>query len=146
HRRRPRRGRHSRRGHALPAQGRPRSEPEAHARRLLGQRSRSLPHRPADRRRGNAPERNVRREARLARDEVPVEVHAGEVQHLVAQLGRAALLLSFALVAYALVCGSLAAWKRRRRLALSAQNALVASFATTLVAAIVLWVALARRD
>jgi cytochrome c-type biogenesis protein CcmF len=63
-----------------------------------------------------------------------------------AQLGRAALLLSFALVAYALVGGSFAAWKRRRRLALSAQNALVASFATTLVAAIVLWVALARRD
>jgi cytochrome c-type biogenesis protein CcmF len=63
-----------------------------------------------------------------------------------AQLGRAALLLSFALVVYALVGGSLAAWKRRRRLALSAQNALVAAFATTLVAAVVLWVALARRD
>ncbi|MFL5913451.1 MAG: cytochrome c biogenesis protein CcsA, partial [Gaiellaceae bacterium] len=63
-----------------------------------------------------------------------------------AQLGRAALLLSFALVAYALLGGSLAAWKRRRRLALSAQNALVASFATTLVAAVVLIVALARRD
>ena len=63
-----------------------------------------------------------------------------------ADLGRAALLLSFALVAYALVGGSLAAWKRRRRLALSAQNALVASFVTTLVAAIVLWIALARRD
>jgi cytochrome c-type biogenesis protein CcmF len=63
-----------------------------------------------------------------------------------AGLGRAALLLSFALVAYALLGGSLAAWKRRRRLALSAQNALVASFGTTLVAALVLWVALARRD
>ena len=63
-----------------------------------------------------------------------------------AALGRAAVLLSFALVAYALVGGSLAAWKRRRRLALSAQNALVASFFTTLVAAIVLWIALARRD
>src|SRR5690348_14075912 len=63
-----------------------------------------------------------------------------------AQLGRAALLLSCALAAYALVGGSRAAWKRRRRLALSAQNALVASFGTTLVAAIVLWVALARRD
>jgi cytochrome c-type biogenesis protein CcmF len=64
----------------------------------------------------------------------------------VAALGRAALLLSFALVAYALAGGSFAAWKRRRRLALSAQNALVASFATTLVAAIVLFVALGRRD
>ncbi|TMM11845.1 MAG: heme lyase CcmF/NrfE family subunit [Actinobacteria bacterium] len=76
---------------------------------------------------------------------MPVEVHAGE-EHLVADLGRAALLLSFALVAYAAVGGSLAAWKRRRRLALSAQNALVAAFATTLVAAIVLLVALGRRD
>ncbi len=33
-----------------------------------------------------------------------------------------------------------------RRLALSAQNALVASFVTTLVAAIVLLIALGRRD
>jgi cytochrome c-type biogenesis protein CcmF len=64
----------------------------------------------------------------------------------VAALGRAAVILSFALVAYALVGGSFAAWKRRRRLALSAQNALVASFFTTLVAALVLWIALARRD
>jgi len=64
----------------------------------------------------------------------------------VAALGRAALILSFGLVAYALVGGSFAAWKRKRRLALSAQNALVASFATTLVAALVLWSALARRD
>ena len=63
-----------------------------------------------------------------------------------AALGRAALILSFGLVAYALVGGSFAAWKRRRRLAVSAQNALVASFATTLVAALVLWIALARRD
>jgi cytochrome c-type biogenesis protein CcmF len=64
----------------------------------------------------------------------------------VPQLGRAALLLSLGLVAYALVAGSLAAWQRRRRLALSAQNALLASFATTIVAAIVLWTALARDD
>jgi cytochrome c-type biogenesis protein CcmF len=64
----------------------------------------------------------------------------------VAALGRAALLLSFGLVVYALVAGSFAAWKRRRRLALSAQNALLASFGTTLVAAGVLWAALARHD
>jgi len=64
----------------------------------------------------------------------------------VAGLGRAALLLTFGLVAYALVAGSLAAWRRRRRLALSAQNAILASFATTLVASGVLVVALARRD
>ena len=63
-----------------------------------------------------------------------------------APLGRAALLLAFGLVLYALVAGSYAAWKRRRRLALSAQNALLASFATTLVAAVVLWIALARDD
>src|SRR3954467_634296 len=62
------------------------------------------------------------------------------------QLGRAALLLSLGLVAYALVAGSYAAWKRRRRLALSAQNALLAAFGTTLVAALVLWIALARDD
>jgi len=64
----------------------------------------------------------------------------------VASLGRAALLLSFGLVAYALVGGSFAAWRRRRRLALSAQNAILAAFCTTLVASIVLVVALARRD
>jgi cytochrome c-type biogenesis protein CcmF len=64
----------------------------------------------------------------------------------VAALGRAALLLSFGLVLYALIAGSFAAWKRRRRLALSAQNALLASFGTALVAAGVLWTALARHD
>jgi len=55
-----------------------------------------------------------------------------------AELGRAALLLSFGLVVYALAAGSLAAWQRRRRLALSAQNALIAAFASTAVAAVVL--------
>src|SRR4051812_42872626 len=63
-----------------------------------------------------------------------------------APLGRAALLLAFGLVLYALVAGSYAAWKRRRRLALSAQNALLAAFPVTLVAAVVLLVALGRRD
>jgi cytochrome c-type biogenesis protein CcmF len=62
------------------------------------------------------------------------------------ELGRAALLLSFGLVVYAVVAGSWAAWRRRRRLAVSAQNALLASFATTAVAAGVLWAALARND
>ena len=62
------------------------------------------------------------------------------------QLGRAALLLSLGLVAYALIAGSIAAWKRRRRLAISAQNALLASFFSTAIAAGVLWSALARRD
>src|SRR3954452_7866714 len=63
-----------------------------------------------------------------------------------APLGRAALLLAFGLVLYALVAGSYAAWRRRRRLARSAQNALLAAFPVTLVAAIVLLVALGRRD
>ncbi len=63
-----------------------------------------------------------------------------------AALGRAALLLAFGLILYALLAGSFAAWKRRRRLALSAQNALLAAFPATLVAAVVLWIALGRRD
>jgi cytochrome c-type biogenesis protein CcmF len=64
----------------------------------------------------------------------------------VAPFGRVALLLSLALVLYALVAGSYAAVRRRRRLAQSAQNALLASFGTTLVAAFVLWSALLRND
>jgi cytochrome c-type biogenesis protein CcmF len=61
-------------------------------------------------------------------------------------LGRAALVTSFLLLVYALVAGSLAAWRGRRRLAESAQNALVGSFAATAVAAVVLLAALARHD
>jgi cytochrome c-type biogenesis protein CcmF len=63
-----------------------------------------------------------------------------------APLGRAALLLAFGLVAYALLAGSYAAWRKRRRLALSAQNALIAAFPATLVASAVLLIALARHD
>src|ERR671930_2499058 len=63
-----------------------------------------------------------------------------------ADLGRAALVTSFLLLVYALVAGSLAAWRGRRRLAESAQNALVGSFAATAVAAVVLLAALARHD
>jgi cytochrome c-type biogenesis protein CcmF len=64
----------------------------------------------------------------------------------VAELGRAALLLTLLLVAYALVAGAYAAATRRRRLAGSAQNALLAGLGTTIVAAAVLVSALARRD
>src|SRR6476620_6959996 len=64
----------------------------------------------------------------------------------VADLGRAALVTSFLLFLYALVGGSLAAWKGRRRLADSAQNALLGSFAATVVATVVLLAALARHD
>jgi cytochrome c-type biogenesis protein CcmF len=61
-------------------------------------------------------------------------------------LGRAALVTAFLLLVYATLAGSVAAWKRRRRLAASAQNALVASLAATAVAAGVLLTALARHD
>src|SRR4051794_2394729 len=63
-----------------------------------------------------------------------------------ADLGRAALVIAFLLLLYALVVGSLAAWKGRRRLAESAQNALIGSFGATLVASAVLLAALAPHD
>src|SRR6266516_651166 len=63
-----------------------------------------------------------------------------------ADLGRSALVTSFLLLVYALVAGSFAAWKGRRRLAESAQNALIGSFAATAVAVVILLAALARHD
>ena len=62
------------------------------------------------------------------------------------ELGRAALAVSLGLVAYALIAGSAAAVTRRRRLALSARNALIAAFGSTVVASSVLVVALIRHD
>ena len=62
------------------------------------------------------------------------------------ELGRAALVVSLGLIVYALVAGAAAAATRRRRLAVSAQNALVAGFCSTLVASVVLAVALVRHD
>jgi cytochrome c-type biogenesis protein CcmF len=62
------------------------------------------------------------------------------------ELGRAALVATLGLALYALVAGALAARDRRRRLALSAQNALVAAFGTSLVASVVLTAALLRND
>jgi cytochrome c-type biogenesis protein CcmF len=64
----------------------------------------------------------------------------------VPELGRAALILCLGLSLYATVAGSLAAWERRRRLAVSAQNALIAAFGAAAVAAAVLLTALARHD
>src|SRR6266511_3853966 len=61
-------------------------------------------------------------------------------------LGRAAIVTSFLLLAYALAAGSFAAWRGRRRLAVSAQNALIAAFGASAAAAAVLLVALARHD
>src|SRR5688500_2767266 len=62
------------------------------------------------------------------------------------ELGRAALVATLGLALYAVVAGAAAAWTRRRRLAASAQNALVGAFATTLVASAVLLAALVRND
>src|ERR671938_1465895 len=63
-----------------------------------------------------------------------------------ADLGRAALATSFLLLVYASVAGAFAAWHHRRRLAESAQNALLAAFGATAVAVVVLLAALARHD
>jgi cytochrome c-type biogenesis protein CcmF len=63
-----------------------------------------------------------------------------------AELGRAALVLCLGLSAYAVLAGGWAVAAKRRRLALSAQNALIAAFGCTVVAAAVLVVALVRRD
>jgi len=62
------------------------------------------------------------------------------------ELGRAALVVTLGLALYALVAGAAAAHLGRRRLALSAQNALIAAFGSTLVAAVVLLTALVRHD
>jgi cytochrome c-type biogenesis protein CcmF len=64
----------------------------------------------------------------------------------VPDLGRAALVTALALLVYALVAGGYAAWRGRRRLALSAQNALVAAFGASIAASAVLLAALARHD
>ena len=63
-----------------------------------------------------------------------------------ADLGRAALVVSLGLSVYALVAGATAAATNRRRLAASARNALYCSFASTLIAAVVLASALVRHD
>ena len=62
------------------------------------------------------------------------------------ELGRAALVVTLGLALYALVAGGIAARTRRRRLAASAQNALLLTFATTALASLVLVLAFARRD
>ncbi len=62
------------------------------------------------------------------------------------ELGRAALVVTLGLSTYALVAGATAAHLGRRRLAHSAQNALIAAFLTTLLASLVLLAALLRHD
>lgn len=63
-----------------------------------------------------------------------------------AEFGRAALVVTLGLSLYAVVAGALAASSRRRRLALSARNALIASFGSTLVAFAVLAAGFLRDD
>jgi cytochrome c-type biogenesis protein CcmF len=63
-----------------------------------------------------------------------------------ALLGRGALIVTLALLAYAAVAGAYAAHRGRRSLGESARNALLASFATTAFAAAVLVTAFVRRD
>src|SRR5918999_4226483 len=62
------------------------------------------------------------------------------------ELGRTALVVCLGLGLYALIAGAYAARTRRRRLALSAQNAVVASFGAAAVASAVLLSALLRND
>ena len=62
------------------------------------------------------------------------------------ELGRAALAVCLGLAVYAVVAGGIAAAMRRRRLARSAQNALLAAFIASLGAAAVLLGALLRKD
>jgi cytochrome c-type biogenesis protein CcmF len=64
----------------------------------------------------------------------------------VPELGRAALITCLGLTLYALVAGSWAVARRKRRLALSAQNALLAAFGCSAVASVVLLAALFRHD
>ena len=63
-----------------------------------------------------------------------------------AELGRAALVVTLGLCLYAVVAGAYAASRRRRRLAQSARNALIAAFGSTLVAAGVLAAGFLRND
>src|SRR5215211_6385270 len=62
------------------------------------------------------------------------------------ELGRAALVVALLLTAYAAVAGAYGAARGRRRLAESAQNALLAAFGATAVASAVLVSALVRDD
>ena len=63
-----------------------------------------------------------------------------------AELGRAALVVTLGLCLYATVAGAYAASRRRRRLAQSARNALIAAFGSTVIAAGVLAAGFLRSD
>lgn len=63
-----------------------------------------------------------------------------------AELGRAALVICLGLCVYAAAAGAYAAYRGRRRLSLSARNALIAALGAAVVAAIVLIAAFIRHD
>src|SRR4051794_16941679 len=63
-----------------------------------------------------------------------------------AELGRAALVVTLGLCLYATLAGAYAVSRRRRRLAQSARNALIAAFGSTVVAAAVLAAGFLRSD
>jgi len=63
-----------------------------------------------------------------------------------AELGRAALVICLGLSVYALLAGGYSAFRGKRRLSLSARNALIAAFAAAAVASVVLFAALVRHD
>ena len=63
-----------------------------------------------------------------------------------ADLGRAALVVSLGLTLYAFIAGTIGALQKHRRLSDSARNALVAAFGSTVVASIVLAIALVHHD
>ena len=90
---------------------------------------------------------NGRARGQRHRHEVPVEVHADEARRsrwLISAARRSS--SASGCRCYALVAGRLAAVTNRRRLAVSARNALFARFGSTLVAATVLATALVRHD
>jgi cytochrome c-type biogenesis protein CcmF len=64
----------------------------------------------------------------------------------VAELGRAALVICLGLAVYALAAGAYSAYTGKKRLALSATNALIAMFGAAAIASLVLLVALLRHD
>jgi cytochrome c-type biogenesis protein CcmF len=63
-----------------------------------------------------------------------------------AELGRAALVICLGLSVYAAAAGAYAAYRGRRRLSLSARNALIAAFGAAVVAIAVLFAAFLRHD
>src|SRR4029453_1276520 len=62
------------------------------------------------------------------------------------ELGRAALIVCLGAALYAVAAGAYAAWRGRRRLQESAQNAIFAAFLAAAVASVVLLAALLRKD